>query len=65
MSCNHADLFLLVVRLTLTPQNHVHVLKDLLDIASESMHSWVPVAACIALQSIEDDRQDDMAMLCH
>ena len=60
-----AYLFLLVVSFTLTPQVHVHVLKDLLDIACEPMNCRIPMAPSIALQSIEHDRQDDLAVLRH
>ena len=61
--CTH--LLLLVVSFTLTPQTHVHVLEDLLDIACEAMHSRVPVAAGVAFQGIEHDWQDDLAVLRH
>lgn len=60
-----AHLFLLIVGFTLTPQHHIHVLKHLLDIASETMYGWIPVASCIALEGIKHHRQDDMTMLCH
>ena len=50
---------------TLTPQVHVHVLKDLFDIAGQPMHSRVPVTARIAFQSVEHNWQDDLAVLRH
>lgn len=50
---------------TLAPQHHVHILKHLLDVASKTMNSRIPMASRIALQGIEHNRQYDMPMLRH